>query len=152
LTATACQPPEETCNGHDDDCDDVADNGFDCIRNRLTSCTTTCGTIGQGTCTATCEKPEPSSCLPPVEICNGLDDNCNDLIDELFACIPDEEGPCETSCGSEGVGPCTDSCEPAPAAQCQPPAENCYDQVDNDCDGFEDCLDEDCFLDYACGP
>ena len=44
----------ERCNGLDDDCDLIIDNGF----------------------------PEPCICTPTLEICNGVDDDCDGTADE----------------------------------------------------------------------
>jgi len=77
-----CVPPGEECNGEDDDCDDVVDNGFACVRGAAVDCTTTCGSTGTGTCTDDCRIPPPGSCQVPDEACNGIDDDCDDDIDE----------------------------------------------------------------------
>jgi hypothetical protein len=77
-----CVPPDEECNGEDEDCDDVLDNGFDCILGAAVACTTTCGTAGTGTCTDDCQIPPPGACQVPDEACNGIDDDCDDEIDE----------------------------------------------------------------------
>ena len=75
------EPQSETCNGMDDDCDGVADNGnpgggMACNTGLLGVCgpgTTQCAS-GQVDCVAN-QQPSP-------EVCNGLDDNCNGQIDE----------------------------------------------------------------------
>jgi len=72
----------ESCNGIDDDCDLLADEDFDCVMSMPTTCTTACGSTGSGTCTETCEFPPPTACMPPGETCNGVDDDCDDVIDE----------------------------------------------------------------------
>jgi hypothetical protein len=81
-TIASCPPPSESCNGADDDCDTVTDNGYACRLGAPVSCTTTCGTTGSGFCTSTCALPLPADCTPPAETCNGVDDNCNALTDE----------------------------------------------------------------------
>jgi hypothetical protein len=81
-TIETCPPPVETCNGLDDDCDDVTDNGYPCRQGMPVSCTTSCGTSGSGFCTSTCTVPPAAECAPPPETCNGVDDNCNGLTDE----------------------------------------------------------------------
>jgi hypothetical protein len=80
-----CIPPGESCNGRDDDCDGVCDDGWSCCAGRTLSCTTVCGTPGSGVCTSACGAPVV--CCAAGETCGNLcDDNCNGLIDE--GCIP----------------------------------------------------------------
>ncbi|GAB5543608.1 MAG: hypothetical protein SangKO_033680 [Sandaracinaceae bacterium] len=81
-----CGPLSEVCNGADDDCDTLIDEGV----------ANACGGCGP----------------PPAEVCNRLDDDCDGIIDED---------------GSGG-----DVC-----AGCSPTAEIC-DNIDNDCDGTVD--------------
>ncbi len=80
----AVGPFEEECNGLDDNCDGVADDGFN---------------LG-----AACDGPDSDLCADDVitcdgctlgadtlEVCNGVDDNCNGEIDsdcEVGACSP----------------------------------------------------------------
>jgi hypothetical protein len=92
---------EEICNGVDEDCDGVVDNGFDCAMGSEVACTTSCSTQGTGICTLTCEPPPASACTPPAESCNGEDDDCNDQCDNGFnCCVGDvEEGG---TCGTAG--------------------------------------------------
>jgi len=77
-----CPPPAEVCNGLDDDCDGVTDDGFTCAAGSVVPCTTSCGTTGTGTCTSGCEPPSALACTPPAETCNGAGDDCDTLIDE----------------------------------------------------------------------
>ncbi|MDD5043917.1 MAG: MopE-related protein, partial [Patescibacteria group bacterium] len=58
-SGTANLPSVEVCNGIDDDCNGVADNGLTC------------------------------ACNPSVEICDGVDNDCNGLIDDGFAGLGD---------------------------------------------------------------
>jgi cysteine-rich repeat protein len=134
---TTCAPPVETCNGADDDCDGVIDNGFACVPGSVTSCTTGCGSVGTGICTADCGTPAPADCTPPVEACNGADDDCDGVIDNGFACPQLAVAPCTTTCGSTGTGLCTAACAIADPAACLPPAEIC-NGLDDDCDGVVD--------------
>jgi len=69
-------PGTEICEGkNDEDCDGTVDNGCGCTNGEKKSC---CG----GT-EITCTGGTWPSCPPaPVEVCNGIDDNCNDKIDE----------------------------------------------------------------------
>jgi hypothetical protein len=72
----------EVCNGLDDDCDHRADQTFACAAGRAVACTTACGTLGTVRCTAECTVPTTATCTPPVESCNGLDDDCDGWVDE----------------------------------------------------------------------
>ena len=75
----SCVPPAESCNGKDDDCDLKIDEDFACVQNSTLSCTTTCGSTGTRICSSTCKVPV--FCTPPAEVCNFLDDDCVDGID-----------------------------------------------------------------------
>ncbi|MBZ0120617.1 MAG: hypothetical protein K8H88_26730, partial [Sandaracinaceae bacterium] len=127
----ACQPPSESCNGLDDDCDGTADNGFECAMRASRSCATACGTTGSAPCNAGCVL---GACEPPPESCNGVDDDCDGAIDEDCECLPGSDGPCVASCGSSGDRSCDAS---GRWGMCMPPSESC-NGVDDDCDGAAD--------------
>ncbi|MBI5488284.1 MAG: DUF4215 domain-containing protein [Deltaproteobacteria bacterium] len=134
---TSCTPPEEACNGVDEDCDTEVDDGYACALGRTTPCTTDCGSTGTGSCTAACLPPSGAACLPPAEACNGADDDCDGTADDGLPCVRGAGVPCTTSCGSAGTGTCSDTCTAPSGAACAPPAESC-DGVDDDCDGLAD--------------
>jgi cysteine-rich repeat protein len=103
-----CAPPFEACNGEDDDCDTVADNGFGCAAGAAASCTTRCGTTGSGTCAADCTPAASAACTPPAETCNGEDDDCDGSTDNGLECVPGARstcGPCDA-----GQRTCTATC------------------------------------------
>lgn len=77
-----CEPPAEVCDGADQNCDGVADDGFACSVGRRESCTTSCGSEGTHDCQGGCEwgPCEPSA----PERCNGADEDCDGRIDEGF--------------------------------------------------------------------
>lgn len=106
MTNPACQPGRydtllhcipnlfnltaETCNGVDDDCDGVIDGGAAAFNETcgIGECKVTiwhCG--GNATFNDTCI---PLALQP--EICDGLDNNCNGLIDENHVCDRPVEG------------------------------------------------------------
>jgi hypothetical protein len=137
-----CDPPAETCNGLDDDCDGAPDDGFACSAGTEVDCTTLCGTPGRGLCTAACAIPTGSGCAAGEEVCNGEDDNCNGQADETFSCAAGAETLCATTCGSEGTGTCAPGCTLPPPESCTPPPESC-NGLDDNCDGT-------CDEDFAC--
>ena len=119
---------QETCNGADDDCDSLIDEGF----------------------TRYCDRPggvsAPVLCGDPGErVCDGLDDNCNGMVDEgvTNAC-----GHC-ASIPPESCNRADDDCDgiidEGVCDGCVPMSEIC-DALDNDCD---DRVDED--LTRPCG-
>lgn len=84
-----------------------------------------------------------------VELCNGLDDDGNGMIDELFECVPGRRGStCVTSCGVNGYRLCNSACRWDPV--CQTYAEVCDDTIDNDCNGRVDCADAVCANTTGC--
>ncbi len=79
--AAAVNPgASETCDGVDQDCDGVADQTFACPSAGLGPCETSCGSTGTQACTASCEPI--GACEPPAEVCNGVDDDCDGIVDE----------------------------------------------------------------------
>lgn len=83
-----CAVPSESCNALDDDCDGSVDDGLGCARDRTETCTTTCGSTGLRTCSASCSW---GTCVPPTtETCDGRDDDCDGTIDDGAPCGADE--------------------------------------------------------------
>ncbi|MCB9527129.1 MAG: hypothetical protein H6701_01835 [Myxococcales bacterium] len=161
---SACEgqavPGDEACNGLDDDCDGTTDEGDG--RPLDASCYTGPeGTEGVGICragAAACVDGAPGVCrdqvLPGVEICDGVDNDCNGRVDDVdpvaqpegCGCDAGETRPCyPDDPATRGVGRCRDgtqSCGPGGGfGVCQgavrPTLEVC-DGVDEDCDGRVD--------------
>ncbi len=123
-----CVPPPETCDGLDEDCDGVPDNGFECILAVTGDCTTSCGSAGERTCDPGCTW---GSCVPLAERCNAKDDDCDGVVDNGFECRQGAEEPCLTKCKTTGARACSATCA---WGSCQPPKEQCNGE-DDDCDG-----------------
>jgi hypothetical protein len=116
-------PGAEACDGADNDCNGVIDDGceHECDPGEFTtevSCTDGVDNDCDGL--VDCEDPEcPSCCVPVAEICdNGADDDCDGLAD------------------------CDDP-------NCRSKPEDCSNGVDDNCDGLADCNDPAC---PACCP
>jgi hypothetical protein len=137
--------PDDNCDGFDDDCNGLIDDGY-------VTTPTTCG-IGACGATGSLECVDGSIvdiCLPGTPgpgdaSCNGIDDDCNGLIDDGYVVTPTTCGI--NACGSGALecvdGSIVDTCI-APTEG--PPFDGtCEDGLDNDCDGLTDLLDGDCF-------
>lgn len=154
ITCEGYQPPtDELCDGLDNDCDTVVDEGT----------TITYGDInndcdGLGICKYSDKRCVAGhyECVPIYqnwygdEVCDGYDNDCDGEIDEdtpeepLFDDRWVYEGPWET----EGIGQCK-----AGRKRCSegaeilvgmtlPEEEDCSDNIDNDCDGLVDEIDD----------
>ena len=144
--ATVHPGAAEICNGIDDNCDTVIDEGVkttfyrdadgDTYGNSAITklaCSVPAGFVGNLT---DCNDADASIHPGVAEICNGLDDNCNDATDEGN---PGSGATCET--GKQGAcGPGTTFCSDG-ALQCQqnvqPSNETC-NGLDENCNGIID--------------
>lgn len=88
-------------------------------------------------CEGSSAPPATDTTEPPVEVCNGRDDDGDGACDETFECCAGSLVPCETACGETGWRRCTSDCRVAAEDECRLPAEACNGE-DDDCDGEVD--------------
>lgn len=136
-------PGTESCNGMDDDCDGMTDEGLSSV-----CYSGPAGTQGIGRCQAgvrACSAGMMTGCvgevLPGGETCNGADDDCNGTVDDGIAPIACYSGPA----GTQGVGRCRGGnrvCSGGVMTSCTgeitPSPEICGNGVDEDCNGMID--------------
>jgi Notch-like protein len=132
-TCTPADPPVEVCNSRDDDCNGAVDEGSP---GAGVACGIEAGACELGTtaCVAgavVCQDDvEPTS-----EVCNGADEDCDGMVDEMN---PGGGRVCGTSVGVCEVGAqtCTDGALVCVGAT-EPGVETC-NNLDDDCDGTID--------------
>ncbi len=132
-------PDDSTCDGVDDDCDDIVDEDYDSID---TQCGVgACAATGSTACVdgAVVDDCAPGTPAPDDTTCDGVDDDCDDIIDEDYDPISTQCGV--GACAATGSTACVDG---AVVDDCTPgtpsPDDTTCDGVDDDCD---DIVDED---------
>jgi len=125
----------EVCDAIDQNCDGVPDETFDDDLDGATLC----GPDGLfSTADDDCDDADPEQFPANPDVCDGEDNDCDGLVDELS----DEDGDGFTTCGPDGlVGNEDDDCDDHDAGikpylwdDCDGLDVNCNGLVDEDCD------------------
>lgn len=143
-TTRICSP--EQCNGIDDDCDGVIDNDFPEQGQTCFAGSGSCRNAGVFICDGSNGVICNAEPLPQqTEICNGLDDDCDGLVDEDFPELGEECFAGIGACRQSGIFVCDSGggviCNAEPL---MPQTEICDNGIDDDCDGLIDTEDSDC--------
>jgi hypothetical protein len=160
MGALACaqtvRPTPEVCNGLDDNCEGHVDEGGVCGTGGTcvapaVRCDGNCVTFANdaancGSCGHPCATGQlcnggvcVTPCVAATEVCNGRDDDCNGVVDDVAglgaACTTTQPGRC--AMGHTACGPASGSATVACVPNSGPVAETC-NGIDDDCNGRVD--------------
>ncbi|GDX83630.1 hypothetical protein LBMAG42_54410 [Deltaproteobacteria bacterium] len=145
----------EVCDGIDNDCDGTIDDGvllpywadvdgdsYGDINAEITDCSAPPGYVEN---TDDCDDTEADRWPGNPEVCDGLDNDCNEVIDEDVKDpfwgdadgdgYGDENTPTEACSAPSGYVANAEDCLDTDAAVSPAETEVCHDGLDNDCDG-----------------
>ncbi|HEY8431609.1 MAG TPA: putative metal-binding motif-containing protein [Sandaracinaceae bacterium] len=66
---------------------------------------------GELTCGADCDDRDPTVNIDAIERCNAVDDDCDEMIDEIFDCAQNETAVASNACGRPASRRCSATCE-----------------------------------------
>ena len=125
----------ETCDGVDQDCDGLADEDFDSDGDGFADSAVPACEVAWGD-SADCDDSDPDVSPAAVEVCDGVDQDCDDLVDEDFDL--DEDGwydGDEPDCAAAWTDLDCDDDDPAVFPF---NVEDCTNGIDDNCDGQVD--------------
>lgn len=153
LDAIARDITEEMCDGLDNDCDELVDEGFDVDADGFTTCGSAPG-ADPDPLLSDCNDADGAVHPGAAELCDGLDNDCDGTLDPGCACIEGDAQPCGSDLGACTLG--TQACVGGVWGECEggvAPSEELCDGVDQDCDGTTDeGADASCAADEVCRP
>ena len=158
----------EVCNDVDDNCDGAIDEGVRAVFHRdadgdsfgspddtIDACELPDGYVhNDSDCNDRAAEANPDG----VEVCDGLDNDCDGGTDNLPAYWPDEDGDGFGSTGTpatecapmpEGYAPNQADCDDSDATVYPGAPELCMDGEDNNCDGLHSCVQLDVALEAS---
>jgi len=143
LAAIARSITEEECDGIDNDCDELIDEGFDVDADGVTSC--------DGDCDDDDDRIYPAA----TDVCDDLDNDCDGTTDPACACTDGASRDCGREVGECALG--TQSCVDGRWGDCEgftSPTDEVCDGADQDCDDSVDegaiCAGGETCVDGAC--
>lgn len=140
-------PTNETCEGSvDEDCDGVTNEGCICINGQTESCGSDVGQCQTGT--QTCAGGQWGACIneigPSIEVCDSLDNNCNNLVDEWSVC---NNGTGNYACSANSCTSTTECGEQGfieDVAYCEADGNIYRNYYTYSCDYIDECGDSKC--------